>query len=511
VAVAASAPSSTSPRPSTLSAALRPRVEYYPRHLVVGDFGDEAIALAAAAGLHLDEWQQDALRIMLSYRADGTWVCPDYVELVARQNGKGAILEARALAGLFLLGERRIVWTAHETKTTDEAFLRLKSLIDRLVEIGWLGAGDVKERQTNGQQGFHVVSTGQRIKFIARSKGSGRGFSGDLVIIDEAYDYTIQQAAALEPTMLARPNPQTVYTSTPPLSGDTGQPLYDLRDRADAGLDDQLAYRDWGLAGDLEDIDEIDVNDPKLWARTNPSYNKRISAAGIRRLLKKLGKTDFARESLGIWPRRIADERGILTVEEWEARGDADSQLDDDHGVCIAFAVSRNRERASIAICGLRYDGLLHWELIDDRPGVDWLVPRLLALKAKWRPKLFAMNGKGATAVSLPDLLKAGFREPTDRKAPERGDLVVLGPQDVADSFGLVVDAIRGDKARHREDARLNSAFAAAKTRPIGVDGLAWAAKGTAHITPLEAITEANWVEEALAHLIVEDLEPSVW
>jgi hypothetical protein len=57
--------------------------------------------------------------------------------------------------------------------------------------------------------------------------------SGDLVIIDEAYAYTIEQQEAQTPVILARPNPQIIYTSSPPLSGETGDALYALRDRAE--------------------------------------------------------------------------------------------------------------------------------------------------------------------------------------------------------------------------------------------------------------------------------------
>ena len=50
--------------------------------------------------------------------------------LVSRQNGKGAILEARELAGLFLLDERLILHSAHEYKTAAEGFKRVLGLIE---------------------------------------------------------------------------------------------------------------------------------------------------------------------------------------------------------------------------------------------------------------------------------------------------------------------------------------------------------------------------------------------
>jgi hypothetical protein len=55
-------------------------------------------------------------------RADGKWAAFEVGLNVARQNGKGSILEARELAGLFLLGERLIIHSAHEFATSLEAF-----------------------------------------------------------------------------------------------------------------------------------------------------------------------------------------------------------------------------------------------------------------------------------------------------------------------------------------------------------------------------------------------------
>ena len=58
-------------------------------------------------------------------RADGKWAAFETALIVPRQNGKGSILEARELAGLFLFGEQLILHSAHEFKTAQEAFRRV--------------------------------------------------------------------------------------------------------------------------------------------------------------------------------------------------------------------------------------------------------------------------------------------------------------------------------------------------------------------------------------------------
>jgi phage terminase large subunit-like protein len=78
-------------------------------------------------GPDLDPWQEFVLAHALGERADGKWAAFEVGVMVSRQNGKGAILEARELAGLFLLGERLIIHSAHQFDTSLEAFRRLLS------------------------------------------------------------------------------------------------------------------------------------------------------------------------------------------------------------------------------------------------------------------------------------------------------------------------------------------------------------------------------------------------
>src|SRR5262249_45209251 len=92
----------------------------------VSSAGEEAIALAARAGLVLDPWQCWVLDRSLAERRDGKWAAWEVALICSRQNGKTAILEARELAGLFLFGEELIVHTAHQFKTSSESFRRIQ-------------------------------------------------------------------------------------------------------------------------------------------------------------------------------------------------------------------------------------------------------------------------------------------------------------------------------------------------------------------------------------------------
>jgi hypothetical protein len=498
----------TSPSAS-LTGAAKPRVSTHPAY--VDTYGPEAIELMVRAGQPLDAWQCDSLTLMLAVRGDGKWACFECAEIVARQNGKGGILEARVLAGLFLLGERLIMWSAHEYKTAMEAYLRVRFLIHNLIQAGVVDQADVKFNNTNGEEGVEILSTGQRLKFIARSKSSGRGFSGDVNIIDEAFAYTPQQQAALMPTMSARPNPQIIYTSSPPLTGDTGEVLYALRARGEAGGDDSLGWRDWGLAGDLDFLDGIDLDDLAAWAAANPALRIRITLETIGRERRSMSPVDFARERLGIWPKKVGAGAGLIDAKLWASLADTGSVASDLK--TFAVDVTPARDHASIAVYSPRPDGPGHVELIDYRPGTDWVVARLAALKVTWNPVAIALDPRGPAGSLLLDLEQVGITAPTDPERPRRGDLALAGTQDVAAACGRIVDAARQQQLRHIDQPQLNLAVLGAAIRPLG-DAWAWGRKvATQDISPLVAITLARWAHEVREPLVLADYDAlaNIW
>src|SRR6202012_1093965 len=144
----------------------------------------------------------------------------------------------------------------------------------------------------NGQEMCELAKTAthplQQCLFIARSKGSGRGFTGDCVFIDETFGYSKMQDAAVGPTMRTKPMAQMVYTSTPPLTGDTGEVMYKLRKRIKDGKTKRLGMRDWTAYPwevTLDDLGRrhretgkviINLDDKSKWLLSNPGAGIRI-------------------------------------------------------------------------------------------------------------------------------------------------------------------------------------------------------------------------------------------
>ena len=533
----------------------RPRVDTHPPFTAT--FGPAAVELAAAAGLILDPWQADALYVMLAYDPKTLkWVCFECAELVSRQNGKGAILEARVLAGLFLLGEELIMWSAHEYKTAMEGFRRFKKLVKALgVQVDpnnenlWLVEDRlVKFVNTNGEESVELLADPergypeQRCRWIARSKGSGRGFSGDVNIIDEAFAYTNEQHEALLPTASARPNPQFIYTSSPPLDGITGDVLFRLRLRGDPDAprvaedgpweqDRELSFRDWGLAGDLEDLSALNLDDREGWRKSNPSLGRsRLTEQAIERERKSMSDAGFARERCGVWPRQIRSGSGVIDLKKWERLKVDKDVAGQPTDVAFSVVVEADRSQITIAAVGPQDDGTLQGSIIDViRGGARAAVMRMVQLQTRWDPVGWAIEDKGANAALWPELNRVAleaqeagerlFKEPEDRDKPQRGDIFVPWANDVAAAYGMFVDAVNFESEddedavefAHVGDVPLDAAVAAAGIRSVGTTGSTWDHRGPVPVSPLKAITNAFWLYKTRAHLVARDLAPNIW
>lgn len=489
-----------------------PRVSTYPAAAYTS--GPDVTDLAEAAGLVLDPWQRYVLEHGLGERPDGKWAAREVGCWVPRQNGKGVIIEARVLAGLFLFGEKRILWSAHEYKTAQEGFLRIRELIqgtpdfDARVKRYWEGSGE---------QGIELYprkgeKAGQRLKFIARSRGSGRGFSGDLIILDEAQELTLLQMKALYSTMSAKSihgNPQMWYFGTPPEMSDAW--VYGLRKDGEKGKD-RLAWFDWGLG-------EVDLNEPlalrlaryedrDLWAKANPGLGIRISEEFCEDELSRL-QDGFASERLGLW-LPPADETGLLDPKMWAAMRDLDSRRADGAELMLAVDIAPLRDHASIGMYALREDGREHMQLIDYREGVEWVVDRLVELNEILRPIGIALDAKNGSHALRPDLKERGIMTPAERDErypdePKRGDLLVLETQDAVDAVAQFIDAFRAPplavdgepvpRFAHLGQTPLDLAVANAQGRLIGDAGqIAWGRKASeVDIGPLQVVTMARY------------------
>lgn len=464
---------------SELRGAQTPRFELTP--LFNTSAGDDAVDLAAAAGLVLDPWQEHVLRGSLGETSDGRWVAFECGLVVPRQNGKGSILEARELAGLFLFGEKTIVHTAHLFSTAMEHRQRMESLIcdSPLVEYlkGYAGSKDPKRIpgvKNGGTDVSFTLENGNRLKFLARKGGSGRGFTGDVVVLDEAYDLPDSTVASLMPTMASRSllgSPQIWYASS------AGMPDSDvlrrIRERAlRPGEDDnRLYYAEWSVE------ENSDPDDPLSWAQANPSLGIRMSEQYVADERRTMGDEEFKRERLGIWAK--IGGSSAIPPQMWDACLDEES----DPAAEVAFGVdvSPLRDVATISAASVLEDGRVHVEIIDRRAGTAWVADRIEELQKRWKPVAIVFDAASQTAPVVAE------------KPRLKRFLTGLDARTYAQSCGDFFDAITQSKIAHTGQEELDEAVEACRRSKGGQDLWRWSKHdSTKDITPLVAATLAH-------------------
>ena len=275
----------TSLQRSALVGVQEPRLLLLPNEYDVEKSAARAadmIDVAELAGVTLDPWQTIGAETMTLTRRDGRWAAFEAFLAANRQQGKGTMIEARQLAGLFVWEESLQVYTAHEFKTAQEMFLRIRQLIestpslDRLVQ---------RIRTADGEEAIETKS-GCRLKFMARSNSSGRGFTAPTLYLDEAMKLKRRMMAALMPTMSAlslKGNPQLLYFSS---AGEADSDVQEeVRERALAGTSARLAYAEWSVPrwdelppDERRRWPDADAyrRDPEIHRRANPGYNIRL-------------------------------------------------------------------------------------------------------------------------------------------------------------------------------------------------------------------------------------------
>lgn len=442
--------------------------------------GQEAVELAAHAGLMLDEWQAYALERILAEDGQQRPAAFEAALIVPRQNGKGSILEALSLAWLFLTDAPLILHSAHEFKTAADGFRRVRGLIRTTPKL----ARRVERVTTAAGNEAIELETGQRLRYVARSKGSGRGFTAGKLILDEAYAIEAEEMAALLPTLATQPEGHIVYASSAGMV--SSDHLRSVRNRGRAGGDPGLCYLEWGGTVEcldscvhLLDDDDCALNDRREWRRSNPAYGIRIESKFIanerRSFVEQPEK--FARERMGIWDDPIA--LTVVSLESWADCTDETSKPT--VRPVFGIDVAPGSRSAAITATMWRPDGLPHVEVVAHAPGTEWVARRCADL-LKHRPLDWALDPAGPAGALLPDLALYGV-EPRE-----------LSSRDLGQACEAFASTVAGKALRHLGDPILSRAIAGAGRRDIG-DGLwAWSRrKSETDICPLVAATIALW------------------
>jgi hypothetical protein len=117
-----------------------------------------------------------------------------------------------------------------------------------------------------------------------------RGFSYDLVVVDECQAVMVEAYESAAPSQLARPNPQMVLVGTAPTLRDDGELYVRMRGAALAGSY-RIGLMEWSAP------DGADWRDEEVWRAASPVWTPRRLDA-VRTALETYGEDGFRPEYL---------------------------------------------------------------------------------------------------------------------------------------------------------------------------------------------------------------------
>ncbi|MFJ4038210.1 hypothetical protein ACIPVB_08985 [Microbacterium sp. NPDC090007] len=463
-----------------------------------GTLADEALDLWTVAGRVLDPWQELSLDGILSVDAEGLWTCTEWGELVARQNGKGDIITAFCLAKLFLWPKRdgsprTIVYTAHQFKTAQEMFRRMRFIIESsALLMGELRGGSRGIRTAHGEEGFELAN-GNRLLYLARSRNSGVGFTIDDLVIDEAQEASIAAMDALLPTMSSVENTQVLFFGTVPDELNDAEYWEGVRDRGRAGTAPRTGWMEFSPEGadEPDTAAQIDIYSDAAAEQSNPgvgfrpglTYEQIADERGEPGVEGRMSADSYRRQRLSIWPRRRAEavvRLSDLDLEVWDRHTDTDAHVTGD-GVVLSLSLGKAGAFGTIGKA-VRVDteriAVEHHKT--DR-GTRWIAEDLKALKAQYGNALVVIDAKNAAAV-VSSLDHAGVK------------YLAMNLDEIAAAHTLFIEHVNAGLVPHRPQAEVRASLEFATTRNIGRAGVTWEQSDpTKPVSMAQAVTWALW------------------
>lgn len=264
----------------------------------------EAIELYERSGRKSQKWQTNLLKAILSKTKKGLWVHTKFGYSVPRRNGKNEIIAMRELYGLNK-GEH-INHTAHRTTTSHAAWERLLRIISR---AGFKEDIDYTSLRASGREKIEFLKTGGVIEFRTRTSTGGLGEGFDLLVIDEAQEYTDDQQSALKYVVTDSQNPQTIFCGTPPTPVSSGTVFTKLRKKALNGETKNTGWAEWSVE------EQSDIYQKELWYLTNPSLGTVFTERSVE---DEIGddEVDFNIQRLGLWIRY--NQKSAISKVDWD-------------------------------------------------------------------------------------------------------------------------------------------------------------------------------------------------
>jgi phage terminase large subunit-like protein len=419
--------------------------------------GADAVKLYASTGQNLMTWQQIQIKSIMMVNPSGSWKYMNYCIGLSRRNGKGEVLASREMYGLIHKKEK-ILHTAHRTTTSHDAFNRLYTLLKK---AGYLEHSKKKKVMppksffASKQYGLeHIeISDGGVIDFRTRTDNGGLGEGFDLLVIDEAQEYTSKQESALLYTVSASKNPQTIMVGTPPTASSHGDVFVRIRE---AVLNKKAPETGWAEWSTPELVEGDKLYDPKLWKKYNPSYGKLLNDRKIRNEITG-NDLDFNIQRLGFWC--TFNQKSEISEADWNVmKVDSMPELQDQRFVGIKYG--KDGVNVSMSFAARTKDGKIFVESIaceSQRNGNGWIFEFL------YNPKIskIAIDGASGQMILADQMKQHGIKKPPI--LPKVGEIITAN--------AMFEQAVFSKELVHRGQKSLTDSVTNCEKRLIGSQG----------------------------------------
>lgn len=418
--------------------------------------GDAAIYLYEDSERTAIDWQKSLIKHILAQDENGKWVHQKFGYSVPRRNGKNEVIAMRELYSL--VNGEKVCHTAHRVATSHSAWERLVKILS---DAGYteLGRRTKNEKppkysfRTTKARGLETIELtgGGTASFRTRTTNGGLGEGFDLLVIDEAQEYTIAQQSALIYTVSDSQNPQTIFCGTPPTTESAGTVFAEMRKACLAGETFDTGWAEWSVDREPKDLMNVEA-----WYETNPSMGYHLDERKVRSEYDPRNPLDFIIQRLGYW--YMYSLKSAILESEWRQTEMLKPELAPERYFSVKFCKGP-LQNVCLAVAAKTKDGKVFVEAIDCRPirsGVEWLIP------------FFQNPGYAGVVVDgdgggemLSDLVKAHkIKKLTKATVPN-----------VIDANAKFENAVFNDGIRHIDQEALRLAVSNCQHRPIGNKG----------------------------------------
>lgn len=446
-------------------------------------------------------WQRDMWDTALELLDDGSWAYTLVVVTVPRQAGKttgfGPVAHERAAT----VADAKCWWTAQTRQDARDSWLEMKELIGRS-PLGQVAT----VRESNGSEAVRYPGGGSFRPF-APTEDALHGKANELVAVDEAWAHDAAQGAALDQAILptfTTTGGQLWIISTAGTAWSTWLLGYVMRARAAvaAGRRDTICLIEYGVDDEAAAFiakalteHKADPTDESLWAArdqalelilaSHPGNGYTLKRKALEQALEGMSPGDFLRAYGNYW---TAAAEQVIPEHAWQDRRvPAAAWTPPDPGsVVLTFDVSLDGADAAISAAWRPTPtSPTRVDLIDDRPGTSWLVPRLLELRERWRVEApIGYDGAGANLAVADELAR---KIGADNVGP-------LNTREFVTACAAFLAAVLSGQIEHPGRPALDESIRSAARRQIGDTGWGFARRmSAATIAPLVSVVVARF------------------